>query len=200
MRLFLVRHAEPEPLSDACLDWERPLSALGRAQAERLVAALAREKLDAIISSTMTRAVETAEPLARALGLPVQQDPALVEIDLGLLAPWGPRERERRVEVAGCWSNGDLSACCPGGESLSGVMHRVEPFVHELVAAPAHRAIAIVAHAVVNSVVMWTLCPDLHPTIGQNLGLSHAGVWELEGEKRGFRVARWNDTTHLGTM
>jgi broad specificity phosphatase PhoE len=197
MRLFLVRHAEPEPLSDACLDWERPLSALGRAQAERLVAALAREKLDAIISSTMTRAVETAEPLARALGLPVQQDPALVEIDLGLLAPWGPRERERWVEVAGCWSNGDLSACCPGGESLSGVMHRVEPFVHELVAAPAHRAIAIVAHAVVNSVVMWTLCPDLHPTIGQNLGLSHAGVWELEGGGQNFRVARWNDTAHL---
>jgi len=148
----------------------------------------------------MTRAVETAAPLARALGLTAQQEPALVEIDLGLLTPWGPREREQWAEVAGCWSNGDLSVCCPGGESLTGVMHRVEPFILDLAAASSERTVAIVAHAVVNSVVMWTLCPDLHPTIGQNLGLSHASVWELEGEGRAFRVARWNDTGHLDAM
>ena len=200
MRLFLIRHAEPEPLSDARPDRERPLSALGRAQAERLATALGGETLDALISSIMTRAIQTAEPLARALGMPVKQEPSLVEIDLGLLTPWGPRERELWVEVAGRWSNGNLSACCPGGESLSGVMRRVEPFILELAAAPSECTVAIVAHAVVNSVVMWTLCPDLHPTIGQNLGLSHASVWELEGEGKSFRVVRWNDIAHLDAV
>jgi probable phosphoglycerate mutase len=200
MRLLLIRHAEPEPLSGAGPDRERPLSALGRAQAERLAAALGCEKLDALISSTMTRAIQTAEPLARALGLPVRQEPALVEIDLGSLTPWGPPEREQWVEVAGCWSHGDPSVCCPGGESLSDVMRRVEPVICDLVAAATAAALAIVAHAVVNSVVMWTLCPDLRSTVGQNLGLSHAGIWELDGDGQSFRVVRWNDTSHLDAV
>jgi broad specificity phosphatase PhoE len=78
-------------------------------------------------------------------------------------------------------------------------MNRVEPFLDGLVAMSTEHAVAIVAHAVVNSVVMWTLCPDLQPTIGQNLGLSHASVWELQGEGRELRVVRWNDTSHLGS-
>jgi len=197
MRLLIIRHAEPEPLSDACADCDRPLSALGRAQAECLARAYAREALDAIISSTMRRAAQTAAPLAQALGLPLRQESALAEIDLGALTPWGVAERAQWEEVAGRWSSGDLSVCCPGGESLHDVMHRVEPFIVDLLAGSAQGALAIVAHSVVNSAILWTLCPDLRPTLGQNLGLSHAAVWELEGQGRTFQVVRRDDTAHL---
>ena len=200
MRLLIIRHAEPEPLSDACPDCERPLSALGRDQAERLARAVAHEKLDFVVSSTMRRAAETAAPVADLLGLWLRQEPALAEIDLGTLTPWGEAERARWAEVTGRWSSGDLHACCPQGESLVDVVKRVEPVVQGLLAEPCQDGFAVVAHSVVNHVILTALCPDLRPKLGQDLGHSHAGIWELEGVGQAFRVVRWNDTSHLGAV
>jgi len=197
MRLLIIRHAEPEPLSDACADCDRPLSALGRAQAQCLARAYAREALDAIISSTMRRAAHTAAPLAQALALPLRQESALAEIDLGALTPWGVAERARWAEVTARWSSGDLHACCPQGESLVDVVKRVEPVVHGLLAEPSEHGFAIVAHSVVNHVILTALCPDLRPKRGQDLGHNHAGVWELEGQGWTFQVVRRDDTAHL---
>jgi len=199
MRLFMIRHAEPEPLSDACPDEKRGLSPLGREQAGRLPVAFAGVALDGVISSTMARAAETAAPLVEALGLPLRREPKLSEIDLGSLMPWGPPERAQWDEVTACWASGDLSLPCPDGESLTDVMARVEPVVERLLGESWPQGLAIVGHAVVNSIVLWALCPELASTVGQNLGHSHAGVWEIEGDGRSFRVVRRNDVSHLGT-
>ncbi len=199
MRLFIIRHAEPEPLSAVRPDAERGLSALGREQAGRLPVAFAGVALDGIVSSTMARAAQTAAPLAEALGLPLQQEANLVEVNLGSLTPWGPPEWARWGEVTGRWASGDLSVPCPQGESLTDVMTRAEPAIERLLGTPCPQGLAFVGHAVVNSVILWALCPELAPTLGQNLGHSHAGVWEIEGEGRSFRVVRRNDVSHLET-
>jgi phosphohistidine phosphatase len=64
--LYLIRHAEAEERRDGLLDHDRRLTNKGHAQARRL--ALALEKLgvrfDALISSPLIRAVETADALA----------------------------------------------------------------------------------------------------------------------------------------
>lgn len=84
MELVLVRHALPIRI-DATEDGspaDPPLSEVGRQQAERLPAALAADRVDALYTSPMTRARQTAEPLARALGLsPVVVD-GLAEFDV----------------------------------------------------------------------------------------------------------------------
>ena len=69
IELVLVRHAQP--------DWEPggravdhpSLSAHGRQQAEALADALAGERFDACYTSTLRRAIETSEPIARKLGV-----------------------------------------------------------------------------------------------------------------------------------
>jgi phosphohistidine phosphatase SixA len=74
VRLFLVRHAEAasgEP------DELRPLTPAGRAVARTLAAQLARESPDAVISSPLLRARETAEEIARASGIEPEPDDRL---------------------------------------------------------------------------------------------------------------------------
>ena len=82
MELLLVRHALPERVEgDAPAD--PGLSEVGRHQAEALAAWLADEPVDAIYSSPMRRARETAVPLAAAHGVGVAVDDELAEFDQG---------------------------------------------------------------------------------------------------------------------
>lgn len=73
--IVLVRHALPQP--DGTLD--PGLGDEGRAQAEMLVNHLGGVRIDAVYSSHLKRAVETAEPLARARGLELRIDEGLRE-------------------------------------------------------------------------------------------------------------------------
>jgi probable phosphoglycerate mutase len=82
MELLLIRHALPERIeTQDGTPADPPLSSIGRTQAERMAGWLAAEKIGAIYASPMRRARETAEALARAVGVEVALDPALVEMD-----------------------------------------------------------------------------------------------------------------------
>jgi phosphohistidine phosphatase len=74
MRLFLVRHAEAAPGEP---DEMRPLTSAGRAAARALGERLADEHPDAVVSSPLLRARETAEQIARAAGLTSEADDRL---------------------------------------------------------------------------------------------------------------------------
>ena len=74
MRLFLVRHAEAAPGDP---DELRPLTPAGRAVARNLGERLAPEHPDAVVSSPLLRARETAEQIARAAGLTAEADDRL---------------------------------------------------------------------------------------------------------------------------
>ena len=74
MRLFLVRHADAEPGDP---DELRPLTPGGRDVARRLAERLAAHEPQAVLSSPLLRARETAEPIARAAGLEPQPDERL---------------------------------------------------------------------------------------------------------------------------
>jgi broad specificity phosphatase PhoE len=55
----------------------------GQAQAAALAESLKNLPIRAIYASPLERAVETAEPLAQALGLPIQLRPGLQDTDVG---------------------------------------------------------------------------------------------------------------------
>ena len=80
MELILIRHGLPE--RSAVTD-DPPLSASGLDQARRVAGALSRERIDGVYSSTMTRAVQTAEPYAALAGHAVQVEAGIVEFDRG---------------------------------------------------------------------------------------------------------------------
>lgn len=110
--VVLVRHARPLlPTPNGPDDHHRPLTEAGLAQAERLVEDLAAIKPALIASSPYLRAVQTVEPTARALGMPVETRHDLREWDSGL----GPTPDYAR-HFAQSWADPHFAR--PGGESL----------------------------------------------------------------------------------
>jgi 8-oxo-dGTP diphosphatase len=80
MPLYLVRHAKAGSRSGwVGPDEARPLSKSGREQAQGIKRALAEWPIKRILSSPYVRCIETVQPLATKLGLPVETTPLLVE-------------------------------------------------------------------------------------------------------------------------
>lgn len=114
-RLLLVRHAQTS--------WNRedrrlgrtdvPLDSEGVAQASGLCLRLQDEFIDAIFSSPLVRARDTAEPTARHRGLEVHIDNDLVEFDYGAFS--GSARGEVKLKLARDY----LRTPVPGGESLA---------------------------------------------------------------------------------
>ncbi|MBM3694489.1 MAG: histidine phosphatase family protein [Actinobacteria bacterium] len=126
-RLHLVRHGEVANPAHLCYG-DLPgfgLSPLGRRQARSAAAHLAARGADLLLASPLQRAVETAEILARALGLPVALDERLTEWRLGV--------RWRGV----AWES--LPSAFPG-ELEAYLEHPADlPFAPESLAATAER-------------------------------------------------------------
>jgi probable phosphoglycerate mutase len=101
--LLLVRHGETDWNADGRLQGQtdRPLSDFGRRQAGHLADELAADgKLEAIYSSDLSRARETAEIVGARVGLPVTLDADLREKDWGTWEGLTPVERDH-VEFVG---------------------------------------------------------------------------------------------------
>jgi 2,3-bisphosphoglycerate-dependent phosphoglycerate mutase len=81
VELILVRHGLPVRIDDAAGPADPDLSDEGRAQAVRLADWLRRDAIDAVYVSPMRRAIQTAEPLADAVGVDPVVDEELAEFD-----------------------------------------------------------------------------------------------------------------------
>ena len=77
----MVRHGHPVRIEDAGGPADPELSDLGWEQAHRLAAWYAKERIDAVYCSPLRRAVQTAQPLAEALGVEAVVDDELAEFD-----------------------------------------------------------------------------------------------------------------------
>jgi len=83
MEVLWIRHGEPERIAPGTgVRAEPRLTAAGREQAERLAEWLAGEQVDAVLSSPLRRAIETAQPIADAVGREVEPFEGIVEYDV----------------------------------------------------------------------------------------------------------------------
>jgi XTP/dITP diphosphohydrolase len=154
---LLIRHAES--VWNAEDRWQGhadpPLSARGIAQAEALGHSLAVERVDALISSDLTRARQTAEILGRALGLAPRCDPRLRELDVGRWAGL------TRGEIEACDADAlkrfeaeDPDLCAGGGESRTQIRTRVRRAFRALAEEfPGARVIVVTHLGVVRALV-----------------------------------------------
>ena len=78
LRCYIVRHADAGKRG-AIADHTRPISARGRTQAAGIAAALAEAGITRLLASPFTRCVETFEPLAARLGVPIETHDDLAE-------------------------------------------------------------------------------------------------------------------------
>src|SRR5258708_854930 len=83
MELLFIRHALPRRIDagHGSGPADPDLAALGLEQAAALAEWLAGESVDALFSSPMRRALQTAAPVAERLGLPITVEEGIAEFD-----------------------------------------------------------------------------------------------------------------------
>lgn len=139
MELILIRHARPER-SEATADPH--LSPEGHDQAARVARWLAADRIDAVWSSTMRRAVQTAEPFAAQAGRPIRQHSGIVEFDRAS-GVYIPTEELKREDFA-AWQ-----AMAHGGDSvdMGAFQATVVETMEEIVAAHSGDRVAVFCHS-----------------------------------------------------
>jgi 2,3-bisphosphoglycerate-dependent phosphoglycerate mutase len=136
--IVLVRHAQSViPHVSGPDEYQRPLTETGLAQAERLVEVLAKVKPSLIASSPYLRAVQTVEPVARAMGMSVQTKHQLREWDSGI----GPTP-DYVHHYAESWADPDFTR--PGSESLRRLSARATAILTTL--ARQHSTVVVGSH------------------------------------------------------
>jgi probable phosphoglycerate mutase len=147
-RLLLLRHGET-PLSVErrfAGTGDIPLTATGRAQARAAARRLAGERIDAVVSSPLRRARDTAAPIAEALGLAVEYDDDLRETDFGAWEGLTFAEvRDRWPDDLDRWL-ADPAAAPGGGEAFAAVAERAARARAALLARHPARTVLVVSH------------------------------------------------------
>ena len=198
-RLLLVRHGDTE-LNSAERYWGRSdvkLSAAGVEQAEGLRDRLAVEKINAVYSSNLERALVTAEIIASSHQLAVITCAELREVNFGQLEGLNFSEISRLYpEVAKLWAERSTKLKYPGGESLVEFNTRVSKFLSRLDKHTVGETILIVAHAgVLRTLVCQLLGIDPHRRWQIRLDLASLSI--LETHQQGAILSLLNDVSHL---
>ncbi len=197
-RIILVRHAETEWNLQG--RWQGhadiPLNETGRMQAQALARRLAHWPIDAIYSSDLQRALETARPVAAALGLEIYVTEQWRERDVGDFT--GLTSAEIAEAYPDVWGQAIFDP--PTGESVADVRERVVAGLQALVSDHPDQAVLVMTHGGV-----------LYSILGHILGLPPGGqlpftgrantsISILEAENSILRLATLNDSAHLEGM
>jgi probable phosphoglycerate mutase len=200
--LLLARHGETA--DNAAFRFQgqsgKGLNVLGRAQAARLADRLGRRAPDAIVTSDLERAVETARIAAAACGLEVELDAGLREVDVG---KWTGMTHEEISELFpeewAAWSQSPgLDVRRGGGETYAELADRVEGALARIAKKHEGRRVLVVSHGGAIKSVIGRVLGVTSSGFRALAGVANAGLSVLERDDRGrCRLHTWNDTAHL---
>jgi probable phosphoglycerate mutase len=198
-RILAIRHGQTAWNADSRIQGHTDigLDALGEWQALRLADALAGEQLDALYSSDLARARQTAAPLAARSGVVLQQDAGLRERGFGDFEGLSFAQIEQRwPEQAAAWRRRDPEFGARGGEVLRDFRERVVAAVARLASAHRGQHIALVTHGGVLDLLYReaTRVPLDAPRPWQ---LANAGINRLLHSAQGLVLVGWGDVGHL---
>lgn len=201
-RIVLVRHGQTE--------WNRivrfrgtidvPLNETGLAQTRAVGRRLASHRISAVYSSPLSRALRTAEAIAKPHGLTVAPHEGLQDMSFGAWGGLTPEEAESlSPDLLPRWFTEPHLVRPPDGGTLDEVRTRVTRAVQDIVARHAGEIAVLVAHQLVNRV----LCCAL-------IGLDNSHFWRVgqdtcclsifDYHDGCFDIVTLNDTGHLAGL
>jgi alpha-ribazole phosphatase len=169
--VYLARHGEVLHAAEGRFfgHTDVALSPAGLAQAAALGACLAGESIEAVYASDLSRARQSAAPLATGRGTDVITVPPLREMAMGRWEGLTFAEiRAREPELCDRWLADPFAMPFPEGEGLAELRARAVPALREVVERHAGRRIAVVAHGGTNRVIL-----------AEALGLPLANIFRL---------------------
>lgn len=203
-QVLFIRHGET--------DWNRikriqghidiPLAASGFAQAGQLAQRLLQEsqtgaRLDAVYSSDLQRARQTAKPFADALGLSLKLNEGLRERWYGDFQGYDSAEILARFPAEhAVWQSHDPDFTPPGGESQREFSRRVLNAIEPIVAAHPGGRIACVAHGGVLDCI-YRFAREIPLEAPRDWLLLNTSINVVDFENGQAKVVSWGDVAHL---
>lgn len=201
--LVLVRHGESEGNRDQHFGGHGPtaLTERGRQQADRVAARLAAEfPAEALVSSDLVRAVQTAEPIAAATRLAMATERGLRERSVGVFD--GMRFADAQAQYPEIWAKlaaRDPDTVPPGGEHIDDVYARVSATIDALVDRHRGQRVICVSHGIAIfhafSYITGLGSPAQQRRVFTLVDNASISVFETRGDH--WRIKCLNDTAHL---
>jgi probable phosphoglycerate mutase len=194
---WLIRHAETDAVGKT-VSGRLPdvhLNSNGRRQAELLAQALARVPLASIYTSPLERALETAEPLARARNLNIRTCEAVNELDFAEWAgkPWSeldPLPEWQRFNAV------RSLAPAAGGELMLDVQARIVRELECMRRRHPDQHVAIVSHADILKAAIAHVA-GIPIDLFQRIEISPASFSTITLAEHGPKILRLNQTVEL---
>lgn len=199
--LFLIRHAANNFTKEDKLAGWLPgvhLNDEGHQQAGQMAARMDKVKLDAVYSSPLERAIETAGYLAKPRGLEIQPREGLGEIRMG---QWEGQKIDdlNKSDEWRLFQFYPSGARPPGGESGRQVQMRAVDEIEAICAAHPEGSVAIVSHADTIKAIVAHYA-GVHLDLFQRVVISPASVSVIWIGPQGPRLVRLNDAGPLDEL
>ena len=204
LKVILVRHGQTGWNQERRIQGgnaDTKINTEGERQCSCLALKLQTEKVAAVYSSPMSRALYTAEAVAKCHNLPVTTDPDLREINCGTMegVPIGDIGHRLQTLVQGGNEDELLFKQC-GGESLEQLKDRAWGSIQRIAKTHTDGTVVVVSHYFTIAVILCTVL-GLPPTQLGRFRLGETSVSNIMfDEKYGPFLALFNDRCHLLTV
>ena len=203
--IILCRHGESEGNREARFGGHgpTPLTALGRTQAQATADRLVRAGVDAIYSSDLVRAQQTADIIAATLGSSYESTPALRERSVGIFTGLSFDEaRERFPNEYEALLRRDPDSCPPGGETYLQCRARASAFLDDsLVRHPGQRIVLVSHHLALYQLVLHILDVENQANPRFYVRVDNCALHRFERYPDGvWQVLALNDGAHLSSV
>ena len=198
-RLCVVRHGETAWNAEHRVQGQLdvPLNAIGQAQAQAAAKVLSLEKFDAIYSSDLSRARQTAQPTANLLSLNILLEKDLRERHYGIF------ERRTYAEVKARYPEDyarfearELDYAFQTGESLKDFSARSIAVISRIAKAHEGQSILVFTHGGVLD-KLYRFVTGLPLSAHREFGIPNAGLNRIELTASGWQIRSWADVAHL---
>lgn len=199
--IWFIRHGET--------DWNRqrrlqgwkdiPLNTAGVDQARLLAERLRNEAphIDAIYSSDLQRALNTAEPVGQALDLRVRLEPGIRERSFGVLEGLDlDRIEELAPQAAASWKSREPQRPLEGGESLGQFHRRVVTAIEDIAAKHEGQRVLAFTHGGALDIV-WRHASGIDLGAPRTATLLNVSINRVAVENGVWRVLDWGDVGHV---
>jgi broad specificity phosphatase PhoE len=201
--VLLIRHGQSRGNAERRFGGHTPtpLSARGRNQAQATARILKSESVTAIYSSDLARALETAQPLARVTGLPINHTSAFRERSVGVMEGLTFEDAaQQHPEQYAALLRRDFEHVLTGGESYRQLLDRARQKLDQIIEENRGGKIVVFSHTGTICILALHLmgaldAPELKPVW---ISSTNCGITRFELRNDGFvRVLAVNDTNHL---
>ena len=198
-RLCLVRHGETAWNAEHRVQGQLdvPLNAIGQAQALAASKVLSQEQFDAIYSSDLSRARQTAEPTASFHSMEVLVEEDLRERHYGIFERLTYAEvKVRYPDDYARFEARDPEYAFRTGESLKDFSARSISVVSKIAGAHPGKSILVFTHGGVLD-KLYRFITGLPLSAERKFGIPNAGLNRVEVTPDGWQIRAWADIAHL---